>query len=125
MALISLDPEEIFEYTPKFDRKNTKDPLIVKVKYMPNSEHIQFVADIGKDMRTTNDPEKQTEIGKAHDRRKFIEHVVGFENWFKNDGTPEPDDISRFYDVNDADLIFEINTAYASTSILTAFQKKT
>ena len=125
MALITLDPDAIYEYIPIFDKKNTVDPLIVKLKFMPNKEHIDFMGAMAREMGTTNDNEKQTQISRAHDRRKFIEHVVGFENWLTPDGTKEPDDAGAFYDRNDAALIYEIGTAYMSNSILTKCQKKT
>ncbi len=125
MALITLDPTQEVEYIPLFDRKNKIDPLVILLTFMTNAEHIEYMSNMAREMGTTNDPEKQTKISKAFDRKKFIEHVKGFKNWNKLDGTPEPNDAGAFYDRNDANLIYEIQTAYASNATLTACQKKT
>ncbi len=125
MALITLDPLQEVEYIPLFDRKNEIDPLIIYMTFMTNAEHIDYMSNMAREMGTTNDPEKQTRISKAFDRKKFIEHVKGFKNWNTVDGDPEPNDPGAFYDRNDANLIYEIQSAYASNATLTACQKKT
>jgi len=112
------------EYIPKFERENSKDPLIVKLKFMNHAEYIEYISVMTREMGTTTDPEKQSRISKAHDRKKFIEHVVGFENWNKLDGTKEKNDAGAFYDRNETNLIYEIQSAYREVSVLTDGQRK-
>lgn len=124
MALITLDPNRVYDYIPKFDRKNTTDPLVVKLKYMSHGAYVDFMADLSREMASTNNPDKQTEISKAYDRKMFCDHVKGFENWFKIDGNPGTNEVEEFYDTNDKRLIYEINSAIQDSSILTEGQRK-
>jgi hypothetical protein len=126
MALITLDPETIIEYIPKFERDNANsiDPLIVKLRYMPHKKYLDYLSAMTREMSTTSDPERQTRISKSHDRKMFCEHVIGFENWNKLDGTKEDDDPGAFYDRNDKELIYEIQSAIQDSGKLTEFQRK-
>jgi hypothetical protein len=124
MALITLETSVEYDYIPEFDRKNSVDPLVVKITFMNHKEHIDFISKLSREMSTTDDPEKQTQISKAHDRKKFIEHVKGFENWNKADGTPEPNDAGLFYDRNESNLIYEISSAFREKGRLTEGQRK-
>lgn len=123
MALITLDPETTYEYIPKFDRKNSVDPLVVKLKYMSYGEYLEYVAAMAREMSTTTDSEKQTRISKAHDKKMFCKHVVGFENWIAKDGNPGTDP-GEFYETNDKNLIYEINSAIQDSGILNEGQRK-
>lgn len=124
MALITLDPETINEYIPEFDRENSVDPLIIKMRYMPHKKYLEYITMMTREMGTTNDTEKQSQISRAHDRKMFCDHVVGFENWLKLDGTKEPDDPGAFYDRNDKGLIYEIQTAIQESGVLSKGQRK-
>jgi hypothetical protein len=123
MALIQLDPDKIIDYVPLFDRKNTKDPLIVRCKYVPRKLSVAFSDVIARAIQEVSDRQKRVDIQRACDKEQFCKQVVEIKNFF-DDELNEITDPAIFYDMVDTNLIFEILEAMVNQSILTEGQLK-
>lgn len=123
MALIKLNKDQAIPYVPLFDRKNTKDPLTVYIKYVPAVLHDEFFSKLQNQVSEVTNLMARAEISQAHDKEMFIKQVVKVENFTDQDGK-KIDDMSVFYDSIDNNLRSEIIAAMVSQSILTAGQRK-
>lgn len=128
MALITLDPDSIFEYTPKFDRKNTVDPFKVHLKYCSNGDWNDYKSKMILEGAKAENEEKRNLIMHAHQIRFYQKYIVGFENWTKADGTPgkakNAADVEEFVNMNDVSLIEEIEAVIKDSAFLSKQQRK-
>lgn len=130
MALITLDPNELYDYIPRFDRDNHKDPFSVKIKYVSHGEYKSFLVRQVREAESVDDPEKRALIYESGDMRFFAEHIKGFENWEicpsikKRQREEKLTDAELFYLYEDKALVTEVNSAITSASILTEGQRK-
>ena len=114
MAIIAFDPDEILEYIPECDR-DSKDPCIVKMKYLPVGRSKQYAKRVeqlssGLNKGGKNFHEKVGGIERRVQKEQFTDNVVSVEGFYimKAGKKKKITDPAEFYESADVGLIAEI-----------------
>ena len=124
MALIRIDPDAINEYVPIAERKNTKDPLYIKCKFVPHRMAVEFNRIIIRAFGDERDRQRREEIEDTCNRDQFLRQVTGVVNFLDTDGKTPITDVGIFYDSVDGILMNELLSAILDQGTLTAGQRK-
>jgi len=126
MAIVSFDKDETIEYVPRFaNNRESKDPCIAILKFMPHSRANYYTRMIAARTKGIRDQEQVTKITLKIQKQMFLDSVEKVSGY--SVGSKEPREVSapeEFYETADTELVEEIALAMQDSVMLEGGQLK-